>query len=377
MVLLLCIILLRGKDVKNGGKFASGNGGIQQPFCLRFDKMDAGGMNVKKIIKQTILAAWMGLVLPGMALTLAVKQPRDNGDTTQPADQQTQPGTSAVQTEGTVQPLQIAVLMEDGTVQQMDMDEYLTGVVLAEMPASFDIEAQKAQAVVARTYALRRSTVSVKHEQNAVCTEASCCQGYISPQRYAQSGGSESGIEQIRQAVQQTSGQVLTYDGQLIEATYFSCSGGSTEDAAAVWGTDIPYLQSTDSPGEEDAAHFEDSVFFSSSEFASRLGTSLWGSPDTWLGEVTYTDGGGVDTMEIGGEVYGGTQLRSLLGLRSTVFSMSAEADGILVYTRGYGHRVGMSQYGAEAMAVAGSRYDEILTHYYSGVVLQQYDPGD
>lgn len=333
---------------------------------------------MKKIVKQTILAAWLGLIVPGIALGLAVKLPRTEEPAAQPQPTETAPAvTMTTQPQSQAAALTVTVLMEDGSLQQMDMDEYLTGVVLAEMPASFDIEAQKAQAVVARTYALRRSTVAPKHEGNAVCTEASCCQGYISALRYAESGGDDAGIAQIRSAVTQTSGQVLTYGAQLIEATYFSCSGGMTEDAVAVWGTDIPYLQSTASPGEENAAHFADSVFFSANEFASCLGTSLWGTPDSWLGAVTYTDGGGVDTIEIGGKTYGGTQLRSLLGLRSTAFTMTATGDGILVETRGYGHRVGMSQYGAEAMAVAGSGYEEILKHYYAGTELSEYVPND
>lgn len=329
---------------------------------------------MKKIMKQTVLAAWMGLVVPGVALALAVGVPRGDAQPTQPPE--TVP-TVATAPQREASALTVTVLTEGGTLQQMDMDTYLTGVVLAEMPASFDMEAQKAQAVVARTYALRRSTVAPKHEGNAVCTEASCCQGYISALRYAESGGDDDGISRIRRAVTETSGQVLTYGGQLIEATYFSCSGGMTEDAVAVWGTDIPYLQSTASPGEENAAHFADSVFFSPNEFASCLGTSLWGTPDSWLGAVTYTDGGGVDTMEIGGKTYGGTELRALLGLRSTAFTMTATEDGILVETRGYGHRVGMSQYGAEAMAVAGSGYEEILKHYYAGAELSEYTPND
>ena len=95
---------------------------------------------------------------------------------------------------------------------------------------------------------------------------------------------------------------MLTYDGALIEATYFSCSGGRTEDAVAVWGTDVPYLRSTDSPGEEKATHYMDTVTFSAEEFQNLLGADLSGLPGSWFGEITYTDGGGVDTIDIGGE---------------------------------------------------------------------------
>ena len=116
---------------------------------------------------------------------------------------------------------------------------------------------------------------------------------------------------------------MLTYDGALIEATYFSCSGGSTEDAVAVWGQDVPYLQAVESPGEEDAPRFTDSVSFSPSEFAGKLGLVDDGNPAGWFGAAEYTEGGGVDTLIIRGKIFTGTQLRSKLGLRSTAFSVS------------------------------------------------------
>ena len=177
-------------------------------------------------------------------------------------------------------------------------------------------------------------------------------------------------LEKVKQAAVATQNQVLTYKGELIEATYFSCSGGRTEDALAVWGTDIPYLQAVDSPGEENATYFVDSSEYSVSEFASLLGVSLLACD---LGDVTYTNGGGVDTMVIGGKVFSGTEIRQRLGLRSTAFSMYASGERIYISTRGFGHRVGMSQYGAEAMAVRGSGYQEILYHYYPGTQLTVY----
>ena len=165
----------------------------------------------------------------------------------------------------------------------------------------------------------------------------------------------------------------MTYEGKLVEATYFSCSGGTTEDAVAVWGTDVPYLQSVASPGEENATYYTDSVTFTAQEFASRLGVNLTGKPASWVCDVTHTVGGGVDTMKIGGLTFKGTELRKLLGLRSTAFTITAMEDTITVQTRGYGHRVGMSQYGADAMAALGSTYDEILTHYYQGTELTNW----
>jgi stage II sporulation protein D len=175
----------------------------------------------------------------------------------------------------------------------------------------------------------------------------------------------------------ETAGQVLRYDGALIEATYFSCSGGMTEDAAAVWGSDLPYLQSTPSPGEEKAEHFTDTVTFTAEEFARRLDIAPEGLPATWFSEPVYTDGGGILTMEIGGVTFKGTTLRQLLGLNSTAFILSAVGDTITVTTKGFGHRVGMSQYGADAMAVQGSTYEQILLHYYRGTTLEAYSAED
>ncbi len=258
-------------------------------------------------------------------------------------------------------------------VEQQNLEEYLVGVVLAEMPASFETEALKAQAVVARTYTMRINTMGGKHGDGSVCTDYACCQAYIDPEEYTVKGGAKENVDKIRSAVTDTAGQVLTYEGTLIEATYFSCSGGSTEDAVAVWGNDYPYLRSVESPGEEHAAHYVDTVTFTQDQFQSALSVSLSGKPKDWFGRVTYTDGGGVDTLEIGGEVYRGTKLRQLLGLKSTVFTVST-GENITITTKGYGHRVGMSQYGADAMALAGKGYAEILAHYYQGTALSSLD---
>ena len=267
----------------------------------------------------------------------------------------------------------LTVQNQSGNLQQMTLGEYLVGVVLAEMPADFEAEALKAQAVVARTYTCKRMEGS-KHEGAAVCMDSGCCQGFRSPEEYRDMGGDADDIRKVRQAVEATDGLVLRYGGTLIDATYFSCSGGSTEDAVAVWGQDVPYLQAVDSPGEEDAPRFTDTVAFTAAEFAEKLGLAAGGDPDRWFGAVTRTDGGGVDTMVIRGETFTGTQLRSRLGLRSTAFEISVSGQTVTVTTRGFGHRVGMSQYGAQAMAQGGSSFEAILAHYYTGAELVRED---
>ena len=324
---------------------------------------------MRALAKDILIAAIMGLAVPGIVLNIAAGQLR----------QGTQPEPETVEKTICTSPpqavhLPVLVRQEDGSVSETDMDEYLVGVVLAEMPVSFEPAALEAQSVVARTYARKAWETGGKHGDGSVCTRSVCCQSYIGPEDYLAKGGTEEGLEKVRTAVAATSGQVLTYEGALIEATYFSCSGGSTEDAAAVWGTEFPYLQAVNSPGEEKAAHYTDTVSFTAEEFQNALGVSLSGSPGSWFRDVTYTDGGGVDTMVIGGTSYRGTELRTLLGLRSTAFSISTAGDTVTITTRGYGHRVGMSQYGADAMAVTGSTCAEILAHYYPGTALTELE---
>ncbi len=267
----------------------------------------------------------------------------------------------------------IAVKTQSGEVQQMQLDAYLTGVVLSEMPAEFEQEALKAQAAVARTYTCKRMD-QAKHDDAVVCTDSACCQGYRSPEEYLEAGGTQESIDKVRQAVAQTDAMVVTYEGELIDATYFSCSGGATEDAVAVWGQDVPYLQSVKSPGEEDAPRYAETVSFTTEEFQQLTGCSGEGNPIDWFGDITYTEGGGVDTLRICGEVFTGVELRKLLGLRSTAFMISADADTIYFETTGFGHRVGMSQYGAQAMALSGCGWTDILSHYYQGTAIERME---
>ena len=262
----------------------------------------------------------------------------------------------------------ISVLREDGVVEQMEINNYLTGVVLCEMPAEFEFEALKAQAVVARTYALRRSSGTSKHDGAAVCLQSNCCQGYEDISAYIADGGKETDVDKIRKAVTETDGLVLTYGDELIDATYFSCSGGMTEDAKAVWGNDVPYLQATLSPGEENASHYVDTVTFSLTVFAEKLGLDANQIRQKGIENVDYTSGGGVSYITICGEKFKGTEFRKALDLRSTAFVISLVGDTATITTKGFGHRVGMSQYGADAMAVSGSTFAEILKHYYNGV---------
>ena len=319
---------------------------------------------MKQFWKEAGLAVVLGMIMPAVILHIVSIGSHHYAN---------RPKETVFPTESSASAVEITVLKESGRVTKMDLDTYLTGVLLAEMPASFQVDALMAQAVVARTYALRCQDGKSKHESAAVCTDSACCQGYCSQSEYISDGGTDDDLKKVRSAVRMTKDLVLTYEGSLIDATYFSCSGGSTEDAVAVWGADIPYLRATDSPGEEDAAYFTDTVSFSKEDFCRILNLEPEGEPDSWFGQAVYTAGGGVDEILICDAVFRGTQLRKLLDLRSTAFTVSTADDMITFHTRGYGHRVGMSQHGADAMAESGSDFEEILYHYYQGTELQQY----
>jgi len=298
------------------------------------------------------LAILLGLLIPW--ILLAGREPKIESSkiTTVPSTESTEECSNGM----------ISVLDLSGDIQTMELEAYVLGVLVGEMPESFSGEALKAQAVVARTFALKNKDLGIKHNECAVCMDSSCCQSYYDPLDYCTSGGD---ITAYIKAVEETAGQVLVYEGELIEATYFSCSGGRTEAAQAVWGSDVPYLQSVESPGEERAEHYMDTIIFSASEFQKKMGQEFDGVPGQWIGQVSYTAGGGVDTIYIGGIPFSGVEVRKKLGLYSSAFVISAVGDRITITTKGFGHRVGMSQYGADAMARKGNSYVEILAYYY------------
>lgn len=277
--------------------------------------------------------------------------------------------------------VQIAVSI-DGTVRQMDLESYVAGVTAAEMPASFPEEALKAQAIAARTFAQskRISDSDDVHPDADVCDDYTHCAAYLDLETQAEEQwGSEADEwrEKIEDAVQQTSGQIVTYGGEPITAVFHAACGSETESAADVWGADVPYLISVDSTGDEACPDYTSSVTFGAEEFRQLMlqkyeNINLTGMPETWFTDFTRTDAGNVLRCTVGGVHAKGTTLRSLLGLRSTNFTVSTTETSITFETTGYGHAVGMSQYGAKAMAEQGSSCEEILTHYYTGTEISE-----
>lgn len=335
---------------------------------------------MKSVLVQVLQSVAMGTVIPGLifsavkTLDLPEEQQKPVVEMQQtapvvPVPEETVPEEPVTEIIRTTVP----VLKADGQCKQMDLEDYICRVVLGEMPASFEVEALKAQAVAARTYTLR-CLGGGKHENGSICTSSKCCQAYCEPEGYIRNGGSYANVCKVFDAVMQTSGQVLYYEDKLIMATYFSSAGNATEDAKAVWGSSYPYLTTVESPEGDDRYNGE-TVSFTAKEFQEKLGVTLKGKPKSWFGAVTYTVGGGVDQIRIGGTLYKGTVIREKLGLRSTDFTVSASDTDVTFTTNGYGHRVGLSQYGADAMAATGSDYEEILLHYYTGTRLGVYSP--
>lgn len=330
-------------------------------------------------MRETVCAALAGILLCTALPTFAALRSRPEPVIAKPVQsteiialesqkEATNMQTSTVTTSGFDESFNLPVLLENG-IDSMTLHDYLVGALAGEMPLSFDMEALKAQAIACRTYALRQYATR-KHDPAAVCTVSSCCECWKTTDTV-----SSENRQKAEQAVSETDGLVLTYDGALIEATFFSCSGGQTEAAVDVWGSELPYLQSVRSSGEETAPRFAGEVSVTFAQFQEKLQAedSAFSMPDDLSAEnfsLTHTQGGGVKTVQVGGVAFTGKTFRKLFGLNSTNFEIAVNDQSVIFTTVGYGHRVGMSQYGAQAMAANGASCEEILLHYYTGVTL-------
>lgn len=267
---------------------------------------------------------------------------------------------------------------EENKTKTMEMEEYLRGVVAAEMPASFEDEALKAQAVAARSYAVyRMKNPTPEHPGAAVCTDFTHCKAYKSEEELEKSWGKNNELykEKVKNAVYETAGEVITYNGEVAMAVFHSqSSAGRTENSEDVWGGKVPYLISVESHGEENAPNFYSTAVFGFDEFKEKL---LSKEPQAVInsaqdiGEIRVSEGGSVKSINIGGKDFSGKDIRSLFGLRSSCFKINSDGESVTFEVTGYGHGVGMSQYGANTMAKEGYSYVDILTHYYTGTEVQ------
>lgn len=269
---------------------------------------------------------------------------------------------------------------EKGKVEKVDFEEYICNVVASEMPSDFQVEALKAQAVAARTYAMAKiikyNEVEEKEHPKAPLCNTTHCQMYKTKKDLVEVHGSKwenNGYKKIKNACKETEGEMIYYEGQLVtQPLFFSSSGGQTENSEDVFTGEFPYLVSVSSPYEEGASHSNEEKVFSFAEIEQKLNEAFAEKTTGELKEnnikiLSRTAGGRVDLMQIGQSTYKGTEIRTALGLSSALFTVAFENQKVIFTTNGYGHGVGMSQYGANGMAKEGKDYVEILTHYYTG----------
>lgn len=264
-----------------------------------------------------------------------------------------------------------------GEVEELDLDSYLLGVVSSEMPANFEEEALKAQAVVARTYTIYKISNGSKHENADICDDSSCCQAWISKEDRLNKWDEqnrETYWAKIEEAVYSTKGKIITYEGNPINAFFHSNSGGTTDTATAVWGgTNYPYLQAVETSGEDAYSQYNSEVEVSKEDFINKIKEyhsdfTIDFNEENQIEILEYTEGGRIENIKIGNLNLSGVELRNIFGLKSAKFEIIVEDEKIKFKVIGYGHGVGMSQTGADSMAKQGNNYEEIIKHYYTGV---------
>lgn len=285
--------------------------------------------------------------------------------------------------------IKIKVYMDsEKEVKTMYLEEYLKGVVAAEMPAEFGLEALKAQAVAARTYAVGRMQGLYKasdgsHDGADVCTSYAHCQAWISKQAAVKGWGifnSYKYWKKIEKAVKETENQIVVYQGKIINPLFHSNSGGKTENSEDAWeGVAEPYLRSVVSSGEEDSKDYKSVTTITINDFCDKLKEKY---PNFNINKkniidsikvLEHTEGGRVKNIKVGNVTIKGTEFRTLFSLKSANFDIKEEGkDSLKITVIGYGHGVGLSQWGANYLAKTGGSYEEILKYYYKGVELQQ-----
>lgn len=335
---------------------------------------------LNRIIFALVIFAML-LIIPNVSLTLLEQKFSITAELDNPSEANDEVIKENLESSEIDEPNLIKVFnTKTSEVTVIDFEEYLKGVVASEMPAEFNLEALKAQAVTARTYLLYRLLKypdgQPEHKDASICTSTHC-QVWNSKDDLIAShpdGWFNNYWNKIEEAVNSTDGQILTYKGKIIEPLFHSTSGGRTENSEDVFSTSVPYLKSVESPYEKEAPKLHDSMKITVAEFIDKV-KSVYGdlniSSDNLnekiqLGEVS--EGGKIKSLYIDNTEISGREIRSLFNLNSTNFSFIQSGDSLEIVTTGYGHGVGMSQYGANGMAEEGYNYKEILKHYYSGI---------
>lgn len=266
--------------------------------------------------------------------------------------------------------------VDENKIKKMNMEEYLYGVLSSEMPSTFDEEALKAQAVAARTYVIYKIENNIKsgHKGADICTNSSHCQAYTSYENLKNIKGKDwmdSDYVKVKKAIDETRGQILTYNDKAILPLYFSTSSGKTENSEDVFSTKYPYLVSVDSPYEKQSPKYITTYSIEKSKFIKyiknsypQLSVSL-SQLNNQVNIESRTEGGCVKIIRIGNIKLSGIQIRKILNLNSANFTIDYSGNEMKFTIKGYGHGVGMSQWGAQGMAQKGYKYYDILFHYF------------
>ena len=259
---------------------------------------------------------------------------------------------------------------QTGSISNVAFEDYIAGVLAGEMPISFDVEALKAQAVAARSYALKQMDYNKNKDYDVVNTINN--QVYLSDEYLHKVWGNEysNKIDKIKRAVSETHNEYLDYHGSVAEAMFFSTSVGYTENSEDVFANEVPYLRSVASTWDDISPVYTVTYNMTLSDFYIKLGLNY--SDTIRLQVITKTSTGRVKKVNINGFVFDGDMVKQKLGLRSNYFVIKQNGKNVLITTKGYGHGVGMSQYGAQAMALQGYKYDEILSYYYNGTIIKK-----
>ncbi|KRE48600.1 stage II sporulation protein D [Paenibacillus sp. Soil522] len=270
-------------------------------------------------------------------------------------------------------------MTKEKRIERVPLETYVRGVVAGEMPIGFELEALKAQAIAARTYMVRRivqGNVSGVPVKGADVTDTIEHQVYITLSELATKWPKDEqkkNMSKLSEAVAQTRGKIITYKGEPIEAAFFSTSNGYTENSEDYWKQEIPYLRSVQSPWDKEISpRYKETVELSLNRFYSKLGVAKKGSAKSSIRVVERTEGNRISKIIIGGTTFTGREVREKLGLASSQFTWSVKGNSIAITTYGYGHGVGMSQWGANGMAQSGASAEEILAHYYSSVQVEE-----
>ena len=356
--------------------------------CRR-ERAENGGMYMKRIVLPLLLFAALIWLVPLAGFLLGdafAPGSAQSGTPASPAPQATaQPGSGGLLPQNNTGEEPLLIYNEaTGEVDTVSIFDYVVGAVAAEMPMSYSDEALKAQAVAAHSYALARKALAQQTQTSApmgayFSANPSSRLGYVTDDVMKQMWGDAYAENRARLVglVQPVLGEVLTYDGQPALACYHAISNGATQASEAVWGTALPYLVSVESLFDLSSPEYEQSLSLSSLEVSQLLsqtimGLDFSGDPSGWFAQMDRTPQGYVTKVHFGQASCNAADVRTALGLRSTDFTVSYDAatDTFTFTTKGYGHGVGMSQYGAHAMALTGKTYREILAWYYPGTSL-------